>query len=280
VERRIRLHLESYFGRSKAKDITASDGQGFVSQRQAAKASNGEINRELTLLKRMYNLGIQSERINRKPYIQRLEENNIRQGFFERYQFDAVLIRLPDYLRPPVTLAYQVGWRILTEVLSLTWDQIELEAGTVRLEPGTTKTEEGSDIVPPPMLRGVIESQWQNHLSSYPECPWVFHRTGKRIQSFYKAWHRACREAGIPGKVPHDFRRTAIRNMVRAGIPERVAMAIAGHKTRAIFDRYHIVADGDLQEAAQRIEAAFMAQTATTLATCVVLPEMQPLVSH
>ncbi len=170
--------------------------------------------------------------------------------------------------------------RILTEVLSLTWDQIELETGTVRLEPGTTKTEQGRDVVLPPMLRGNIEIQLQNHLSSYPECRWVFHRTGKRIQLFYKAWHRSCREAGIPGKIPHDFRRTAIRNMVRVGIPERVAMAIGGHKTRAIFDRYHIVADGDLQEAAQKIEAACMVQTATTLAARAVLPEMQPTVSH
>jgi integrase len=101
---------------------------------------------------------------------------------------------------------------------------------------------------------GVLETQWQDHLAHYPDCPLVFHNRGERIFSFYKAWHRACQEAGLSGKIPHDFRRTAVRNMVRAGIPERVAMEIAGHKTRAIFDRYHIVSEGDLKEAAQKID--------------------------
>src|SRR5215475_4194659 len=89
----------------------------------------------------------------------------------------------------------------------------------------------------------------------------VFHDHGQRIVNYYKRWHRACQEASLSGKIPHDFRRTAVRNMVLAGIPERVAMQMAGHKTRSIFDRYHIVSDGDLQEAAKRLETAFPGQT-------------------
>jgi integrase len=75
---------------------------------------------------------------------------------------------------------------------------------------------------------------------------------GNPIDAYHREWHRACRRAGLPGMIVHDFRRTAVRNMVRAGIPERVAMQLSGHKTRAIFDRYHIVSDGDLQEAARK----------------------------
>jgi integrase len=71
----------------------------------------------------------------------------------------------------------------------------------------------------------------------------------------YHAWRNAVKEIGLEGKIPHDFRRTAVRNLVRVGVPERVAMAICGHKTRAIFDRYNIVSPGDLTEAARRIDA-------------------------
>ena len=70
---------------------------------------NGEINRELAALKRMFNLAFQAEQITRKPHIPMLEENNARQGFFERAAYEAVLVRLPDYLRPPVTFAYRLA---------------------------------------------------------------------------------------------------------------------------------------------------------------------------
>src|SRR6185295_5924130 len=96
----------------------------------------------------------------------------------------------------------------------------------------------------------------QEHLTHFPECPWVFHRQGKPIKNFRKAWANSCKEAGLTGKIPHDFRRTAVRNLVRTGVPERVAMMITGHKTRSVFDRYNIVSATDLQEAARRIDKA------------------------
>jgi integrase len=78
----------------------------------------------------------------------------------------------------------------------------------------------------------------------------------KVITSFTKAWKNACRLAGCPGRIPHDLRRTAVRNFVRHGIPERVAMQMTGHKTASVFARYNITSDTDLREAAQKMNAA------------------------
>jgi integrase len=86
-------------------------------------------------------------------------------------------------------------------------------------------------------------------------CPWVLHRAGRAIR-FRGAWATACKEAGLPGRIPHDFRRTAVRSLVRAGVPERVAMMMTGHKTRSVFERYNIVSEGDLRDAAARLDRA------------------------
>ncbi len=204
----------------------------------------------------------------------------MRKGFFERMECDAVLAKLPEYLRAPMTFAYQVGWRVMSEVLPLKWEQMDLEVGTVRLEVGTTKTKKGRLVYLPTLLRSVLEDQWRNHLDCYPDCPYVFHRRGNQIRSPYVAWRRACKQAGLAGKIPHDFRRTAVRNMVRAGIPERVAMEIAGHKTRSIFDRYHIVSEGDLKEAAERLDSAFQSQTMTKTMTITNSEVAVPTLSH
>lgn len=264
AERRTRLHLAPSFGGKTAHGITTADVKAFIANRQEEGASNGEINRELAALKRMFNLGFNAEKITRKPYIPMLEENNARQGFFESWEFEAVLARLPEYLRPPMTFAYYTGWRTKSEVLTLRWEQIDLDIGTVRLEVGTTKNKDGRMIYLTEELKSLLLGLWHEHLTNCPEGPWVFHRNGKPIKDFRGAWKRACREAGLSDKIPHDFRRTAVRNMVRAGIPERVAMMISGHKTRCVFDRYHIVSDGDLQEAAHRLSRAFSASNSHT----------------
>jgi integrase len=85
-------------------------------------------------------------------------------------------------------------------------------------------------------------------------CPCIFHRNGKPIKEFRRTWKSACTAAGVLGRIPHDFRRTAVRNLVRAGIPERVAMMMTGHKARLVFQRYNIVIDGDLDMAPQRLD--------------------------
>src|SRR5262249_18014763 len=263
VRIKVEKHLTPFFTGKTAHGITTTEVKAFMAKRQTDGASNAEINRELSAFKRAFNIALQEGKITRKPYIPHLEEQNVRQGFFEPWEFTAVLAKLPVYLRPPLSFAYYTGWRVQSEILPLMWNRIDLEAGTVRLYRGTTKNKDGRVIALPRVLREILEQQWQEHISHYPECPYVFHKNGKRMLTFYKTWIRACKDAGLSGKLSHDFRRTAVRNLVRAGVPERVAMMITGHKTRDVFDRYNIVSDGDFEEAARRVDERIVPRTTT-----------------
>jgi len=183
-------------------------------------------------------------------------------------------------LRPAVTFAYLTGWRLPGEILSVTWSNVDLDAGTVRLDPGTTKTKEGRVIYLTEEMAGVLRTQWHEHVTIWLDCPFVFQRSGKRIRYPWVSWWKACAEAGLGHRLMHDFRRTAIRNFIRAGVPERVAMHLSGHKTRSVFDRYAIVSDGDLRDAAARLNRAFRGQTTTVSTTISSNEQGKTHVSH
>ncbi len=267
AERSVR-RLRAYFGGWRALNITTPAIRSYIDKRQQEGAGNATINRELAALKRMLNLAVQAEKLYRRSYIPSLAENNVRTGFFGEVEFLALQEALPDYVRPVASFAYTYGWR-KSEILGLTWDRVDLTAGTVRLDPGSTKNRDGRTVVLTDELRGLLTAQWEKarvivnkrKADATPrevaqEVPWVFHRDGKPIRNFRRAWTTACKQAGLEGRIPHDFRRTAVRNMVRAGVPERVAMMISGHRTRSIFDRYNIVSEADLKTAADRLTEA------------------------
>jgi integrase len=182
-----------------------------------------------------------------------LKEKNVRKGFFEHGEFLALRRELPEYLKPVLTFGYFTGARE-GEVLNLKWDQIDLEARTVHLEPGTTKNDQPRTIPLSSELLETLRMQKGVRESRFPDCDYVFFKKGRKIGNFQRAWKSACTRAGVTAKLFHDLRRSAVRNMVRAGVPERVAMAISGHKTRSVFDRYNIVAERDLHDSARRLE--------------------------
>jgi len=188
-----------------------------------------------------------------------LREDNVRSGFFEREQFEAVRRALPADLQPVVSFGYCTGWRIPSEVLPLQWRQVDLEGGTVRLDAGTTKNGEARVFPCTTELRALLTAQRATADRIQRErgmlIPYVFHRNGERIRDFRGSWHSACTAAGVPGRIPHDFRRTAVRNLERAGVPRSVAMQMTGHETEAVYRRYAIVAEGDLRDAARRLDA-------------------------
>ncbi len=266
-EAEIRLkHLDRFFRHARLASIDHATTTRYVETRQQAGAANATINRELGILGRMLRLAYEGDKLFRVPSIKLLKEAPPRQGFFEQEEYEAVCRRLPSEVQSVVTFAHITGWRVPSEVLLLTWAQVDFRGGVVRLEPGTTKNREGRTFPMFPELRALLEAQlaYTEMVQRKRACivPWVFHRDGKPIRSFRKAWKTACREAGRPGRIPHDFRRTAVRNMVRMGIPERVAMQLTGHKTRSVFERYNIVSEGDLREAGLKLTGTFSGTSA------------------
>ncbi len=264
----VRCHLRPYFGRLRAVDLTTPLVQEYMLKRTGQGAANATVNRECALLRRAFNLGCRQTppMVFFVPFIPRLKERNVRKGFLEHSQFLALRQELPDAIKPILTFAYYTGCR-RGEILSLRWSQVDLARGLVRLEPGTTKNDAPRTLPLVPELSKVLSMQKAIRDRDCPACPWVFFRRGKPIRRFEGAWKKACKAAGLvdidgqPAPIFHDTRRTGIRNLVRAGIPERVAMAISGHKTRSVFDRYDITSEADLQEAAMRLDQ-YIAKTA------------------
>ena len=254
LEQRIKNHLLITFEGRRMAAITTADVRTYIAKRQDEGAANATVNRETAVIKRAFTLAVQAGKLMARPHIPMLREDNTRQGFFEGEHFQAVLRHLPDALRPVVTFAYITGWRVPSEVLPLQWRQVDFKGGTVRLDPGSTKNGEGRVFPLTVELRAVLEAQREATRELGMICPYVFHRAGARIRDFRGAWRKACEAAGCPGRLPHDFRRTAIRNFEQKGISRSVAMKLTGHRTEAVYRRYAIVSESDLTEAARRLD--------------------------
>lgn len=266
-------HLDGFFRGMRVAGIGGAEATAYVAQRQRQEAANGTVNRELAVLTKMLRLAYENRKLLRLPVIRKLKEGAPREGFFEKDAFLSVRKHLAEDLQVAVALAYGLGWRMQSEVLSVERRQLDLDAGTLRLEPGTTKNDEGRTVYLTPELKTALAAQvarveaLQRRLGRI--IPWLFPNLrgakqpnvgrrrvpvlGERRRDFRRAWTTACRKAGCPGMLRHDFRRTAVRNMVNAGVPERVAMQVTGHRTRSVFDRYHIVSPADLQDVARRM---------------------------
>jgi site-specific recombinase XerD len=257
-------HLRAMFSGYRARTIDGALVTKYIVDRQTAGAANATVNRELAALKRMYRLA--DEQLGGyRPTIRMLKEDNVRRGFFERPQFDAVLAHLPEALKPAMQTDYISGWRLRSELFTRQKHHVDLAAGWLRLEPGETKDGRGRMFPLVPELRAVLERQLAatRAFEQQTGCvvPWLFHREGRPIRSFRRAWLRAGQQAGVV-RLPHDFRRTAVRNLERAGVPRSTAMAMVGHRTESIYRRYAIVDEAMLREGAQKLSVFHQGQPA------------------
>ena len=228
--------------------ITVDKIREFVRRRQEEKTGNAAINRSLALLRRMFNIARTDGKIQFMPVVRLLKEPPPRKGFVTRAQFETLLPKLPVNLRPLVTFLYYCGVRV-GEAVQIEWGQVDLHGALIRLEGEQTKTSEARVVPLPDVLVETLK-----HVKKKEGL--VFNDTNLREE-----WTVATKAAGMPGLLVHDLRRSAIRNLIAAGVPEKVAMSISGHKTRAVFDRYHIVDSTDVVRAMNQLQNKQLAES-------------------
>jgi integrase len=226
----------------------------FTNERLAEKVTNSTVNNSLALLRRMLRIAHEDGKLQFVPKIRLLKPNPARKGFTTQEQFDSLITKLPSHLRPLITLLFYCGVR-LGEALQVTWNQVDLTVPIIRLDPEQTKTSEGRVIPLPDVLVAMLKA-------SDRKGELVFDDTNLR-----KEWAKACTAAKLGSQEPvdkagnqryhglkiHDLRRSAIRNLMKMGVQQKVAMAISGHKTDAVFQRYNIIDETDVLEAIRKV---------------------------
>jgi len=281
------IRLDDFFAGYHASEIDADLIREFTANQQGKGLANGSINRSVSALRRMFNLAREDGKLRDLPYFPTLKEARPRQGFFEKEQYEKLFAELPDYLRLPFAIGFFSGMRE-GEILGLDWSQVDFLRSVIQLRAGETKNDEAREVPIVPQLRTLLMEQ---HAKRQPNCPYVCFRLDRKghavkVRGFRKAWYSGCIRAGLgkmepkidrvtgellyaPPRGPrskpkakmvyrgmtfHDTRRSGVRNLVRAGVPERVAMNISGHKTRSVFERYNIVSQNDVVEAGRKLE--------------------------
>ncbi len=265
-QRRITKHLKPVFTGRELGEITTPAIREFITARQAAKASNAEINRELDCLSKMFRLAIQDGRLFVRPHIPKLKESAPRKGFVTPEEYAAIAQHLQPHIRPIWTFLYLTGWRV-TEALALKWEHVG-EQEIRFTEP--TKADEPARTIPiTTPLRALLLDQKQQIGDVQTDYVFTFfartpkgHLRKKRAGTAisYGGWLNAFRDARTAAKVRptllgHDCRRTAIDRMERLGIAQSTAMSMAGHKTPSVYRRYAIVSTATLHDAGKRLDA-------------------------
>lgn len=254
-------HFLAWWKDKPAESITPGEIERRLSEQGWAPAT---VNRYRALLSFTYNLGIRHGKVSTNParQVPRLPERNVRQGFVDDAQYTQLAQACDSpWLRALLAFGYTYGWR-KGELLSLRVRQVNLPERRTRLEPGTTKNAEGRTVK---LTRETYELLKVCVEGKQPD-DYVFTREdGSRVRDFRGAWVSLCQRAGVPGLLFHDLRRSAVRNLERAGVPRSVATKITGHKTEAVYRRYAIVSEADLAEATRKLEQAKVG-TDTTIA--------------
>src|SRR6266699_2247202 len=249
--------VRAYFGTWRAADVTPNAVAAYIKNLREEGYSNSTLNHRTQLLRQAFKAAMRNKQVSSAPFIPRLSEvGNERQGFFETADFEAVVSHLPEYLRDFARFGFLTGWR-KGSIASLRWADVGDDVIYLRAE--NSKTREAATMPLEGKLAEIIERRRTAAILKSDEseprfAEYVFHRDGKPIGDFRKAWATACKNAGVSHRLFHDLRRTASRNMIAAGVPQAVAMKITGHRTDSMFRRYAIVNEDQKRDALQKTQ--------------------------
>lgn len=255
-EKVIEKNIRPFFGNLKAQRLTTDHMDRYREKRKAEGRSDATVNRELSILRTSFHNARKRTppKVLIVPYFPIVAETNIRKGFVGDDQYEKLRDELPQELKALFVTGYITGLR-RGEITAIQWPQVDFEAGLITLEKGETKNDEPRSV---PILDGdmrdLLTAAKKERDEKWPASPWVFSRGGERIIDFRWAWDEACKRAGVPDLNFHDLRRTAVRNMRRAGIPQVIRMKISGHKTDSMERRYNIVDADDLNMARELLQ--------------------------
>lgn len=250
--------LKSHFGHLKCSKIRPSDIDAYQQKRLQETNYKGTpnkpatINRELALIKRMFNLAIRDELVSRNPCkgVPMLAEQNKRDRVLTPDEYRRLLRELPATVRSIVAVAYHTGMRI-SEILTLTWDKANLKERWIDLGYTDTKTKQMRRIFLSDDILSVLQAA--NKVRNLSHRVVFTHSDGRPVKSIRKAFENACRRAGITDFVVHDLRHCFVTNMRKAGVHDSVIMTLTGHKTPSMFLRYNSVDELDGREAVQKL---------------------------
>jgi len=248
-------HLKPFFGGMLARNVGTDTLSRYIEARRGEKAANGSINREVSLLQRAFMLGYESQprKVARPLRFHRLAESKPRQGFIEQKQYDALAANCSDlFMRAMLCLSYTFGFR-KSELLTLRVSDVNLLTDTLQLR--DSKNGEARKVSLTQDAKNLLAACVAG--KSAGDAVFTRGKGTKAVADFRGTWDKITLAAGCSGLLFHDLRRSAVRNMVRAGVPEVVCMKVSGHKTRNVFDRYNITSERDLADAARKIEISY-----------------------
>ena len=258
--------LGNNFGSRSAKEIKPTDIEAFQDKMLKTRSKRGRpykpatVNRFVTLLKRIYNLAIRDDMVEKNPCwkVPFMPERNARDRIVSPEEFEILKQEISQY-NLILSLGYYLGMRE-GEILNLREKQIHFdkdgaEEGHIELYDGETKSGEGRQIAFSNMIGKLLKDQLAQKKKRDPQKFIFITKNGKLLGNFRRAFQRACKRAGIKGLCFHDLRHTAVTNMRKAGVDTSVIMAISGHKTMAMFKRYNRVDLDDGRAALRKLEA-------------------------